>query len=42
MYVLNTEFFGYLLKPQEYDSLNKAINETINWKLKTLGILFRT
>ena len=37
MYILNTEPFGYLSMPKEYSSLNEAINETVNWKLKTIG-----
>ena len=37
MYVLNTEFFGHMLKPKEYDSFDEAAAEFINWKIKTLG-----
>ena len=37
MYILNTEVFGYLLKTEEYVSLEHAIRETDNWKLKTIG-----
>ena len=37
MYILNTEVFGYLLKTEEYISLEHAIRETDNWKLKTIG-----
>ena len=37
MYILNTEVFGYLLKTEEYPSLEHAIREIDNWKLKTIG-----
>lgn len=37
MYVLNTEVFGYLLRPEQFTSLDEAISETLNWKLKTIG-----
>lgn len=37
MYVLNTEFFGHMLKPKEYDSFEEATAEFINWKIETLG-----
>jgi hypothetical protein len=36
MYVLTTEFFGYLKMPGEYSSLAEAINQAVNWKLKTI------
>ncbi|XP_019853920.1 PREDICTED: procollagen galactosyltransferase 1-like isoform X2 [Amphimedon queenslandica] len=36
MYILNTDVFGYLLKTGEYASLEHAIRETDNWKLKTI------
>ena len=38
MYVLNTEVFGFILKTFEYESFEQAIRETINWKLKSIGL----
>jgi len=37
MYVLNTEYFGHLLRPDTYSNLEEAANEFTNFKLKTLG-----
>ena len=37
MYVLNTELFGYLLKPWSYVSMEDASIDYLNWKLKILG-----
>ena len=37
MYVLNTEVFGFFFK-LEYESFEEAIRETINWKLKSIGL----
>ena len=39
MYILNTEVFGYLMKPAHHDhsSLEEQANSFINFKLKTLG-----
>ena len=37
MFVINTEHFSHMLKPEAYSSLREAANEFINWKLKTLG-----
>ena len=39
MYVLNTEDFGYLMKPSDHthSSLQEQADSFINYKLKTLG-----
>ena len=37
MYVLNTEYFGHLLRPNTYSSLQEAANAFLNFKLQTLG-----
>ena len=38
MYVLNTEDFGYLMKPSDHthSSLQEQVDSFINYKLKTL------
>lgn len=37
MYVLNTEYFGHLMKPWVYTSLEKAAGHFLYWKLKTIA-----
>ena len=37
MFVLNTEVFGHMPKPESFSSLAEAASEFVNWKLKTLG-----
>ena len=37
MFVLNTEFFGYILKPEELSKMSKADSTFLHLKLKSLG-----
>lgn len=37
MYLLNTEQFGYMMKPVEYSSAEEARQDFVNYKLKQLG-----
>ena len=37
MYVLNTEFFGFIIKPETYSSVSDAANKFLYFKLKSLG-----
>ena len=38
MWVLNTEYFGQVLKPQVYGSLAEAADSFMYYKLHTLGM----
>ena len=37
MYVVNSEFFGYMLKPYEFPSLQAAADYFFNVKMAMLG-----
>ena len=37
MFILNTEFFGYILKPETYSSMAEAAQKFMYLKLKSLG-----
>lgn len=37
MHVLNTEFFGYIMKDKKYKDTNEASRDFFRFKLDTLG-----
>ncbi len=37
MHILNTEVFGYMIRPEDYNSLDKAAEDFVNFKLENLG-----
>ena len=37
MYILNTEFFGYILKPEKLSKMSKPDSVFLYLKLKSLG-----
>ena len=37
MYILNTDFFGYIMQSEEYEDTNEASEIFLDFKLKTLG-----
>lgn len=40
MHVLNTEFFGYIMKDKKYKDTNEASRDFFRFKLDTLGELY--
>ena len=39
MYILNTDFFGYIMQTEEYEDINEASQSFFEFKLRTLGKL---
>ncbi len=37
MHILNTEVFGYMIKPEDYRDLEHAAQDFVNFKLENLG-----
>ena len=37
MHILNTEVFGFIVKPEDYESLDHAAQDFLNFKLENLG-----
>ncbi len=37
MHILNTEVFGFMVKPEDYESLDHAAQDFLNFKLDNLG-----
>ena len=37
MYILNTEFFGYIMQDEKYTDTNDAARKFFQYKLETLG-----
>ena len=40
MYILNADFFGYIMQREEYEDINEASQSFFEFKLKTLGKLY--
>ncbi len=37
MHILNTEVLGFMVKPEDYESLDHAAQDFLNFKLENLG-----
>ena len=37
MYILNTEFFGFIIPNKKYTNINKASEDFFQFKINTLG-----
>ncbi len=40
MHILNTEVFGFIVKPEDYESLDHVAQDFLNFKLENLGKSF--
>ena len=41
MYVLNKEIYGFLIQPQNYETVNDAINTFNQFKIDALGMYYK-